>query len=791
MKVSLVTQALLLALLRAACAMAPGAAMAAADTAAPLQQQTEPEELLLVSKVNGKAFDEAALVLKYPQAGLYVSVQDLLLWRLKPPLTAPRQYRDSDYYSLDTYEGLKYTLNLTQQTLTIMAPGQAFQFSNLAIPIHTEPVPTASHWGGFFNYDLVATSSSGTTQGSGDFEIGLFGAYGVGTMGVLMPQFNAATGPIRLDATWSLDQPQNRQSWRFGDVIDRPGAWGRAVRMGGIQWGSNFATQPGFITFPAQQAAGLATLPSTVDVYVNNVLTAQREVPSGPFAITNLPVMTGTGELRLVVRDLLGREQVVTQPFYSSAGLLTAGLHDYSYELGKLRQNFGVASSDYANWAAVGTHRLGLTDKFTGELHVELQSKVRDAGFTGLYLFPQWGMLNATLSASQTSGASAAAGATGSLAAIGFERQSQAISFGLHSQWTSPGFRQLGFTSDQLAPARQLSFNTGYATQGKGSFSASYLRQDERTKASVGITAIGYSADSKNYGTLSLSATSATGGAGSSRSLALLWSLRLGNNRSVSVTQNNGHSAAQGNTQATVATLQQSAPIGPGYGYMLQAQDTGAVRADLRYQNNIASFDAGWDHTATQDAMTAGVRGGVALLGGQAYLNRWISDSFGVARVAGFPNVRVYANNQLVGITDASGDALLPLLKPYESNQISIDARDLPMNAQVDALRVQAVPYLRSGVLAEFPVRAAYGALFRIRTEQNLPLPGGATVEIIDGKTRFPVANDGEVYVTGLSENNHMIARWKQQSCEFEVRFKPGDDPVPDLGEFICKGITP
>jgi outer membrane usher protein len=502
-----------------------------------------------------------------------------------------------------------------------------------------------------------------------------------------------------------------------------------------------------------------------------------------------LPVVTGSGEVRMVVRDMLGREQVVTQPFYSSSGLLAEGLHDYSYEMGVERQNFGIDSNDYANWAAVGTHRLGVNDSFTAELHMEVQSQLRDAGLTGLYLFPQWGMLNATVAASQASGTSNSS--SGALAAIGFERQAQPISFSLHSQWTSPGFRQLGLTNQQFAPSRQLSSSAAYATQGRGSFGVSYLRQDVRAQANVGITTLSYSVDSKRYGTLSLSAMASSGGAGNSQQLALIWTLPLGKNRNVSVTQNNSRSNAQGSSQATVATLQQSAPVGPGYGYMLQAQDTGAVRADVRYQNNVASFDAGWDHTATQDAMTAGARGGVALLGGQAYLNRWISDSFGVARVAGFPNVRVYANNQLVGITDANGDAPLPQLHPYESNQISIDARDLPMNAQVDALRVQAVPYLRSGVLAEFPVRAAYGAVFRVRIQNNLPLPAGATVELFNGKTRFPVVNDGEVYVTGLSENNRMVARWKQQSCEFEVKFSTTDDPAPDLGEFSCKGISP
>ena len=211
--------------------MAQGGPVAVAGTASAVQQKAEPEELLLVTTVNGKTYDEAVLVLKDPQAGLYVSAQDLLLWRLKPAPTAPLRYRDNDYFALDAFEGLKYTLNLTQQTLAIMAQGQAFQFSNLAVPVHAEPVPTTPHWGGFFNYDLVGTSSSGATQGSGDFEIGLFGAYGVGTMGVLMPQLDGSTHPIRLDATWSLDQPQERQSWRFGDVVNRAGAWGRSVRM--------------------------------------------------------------------------------------------------------------------------------------------------------------------------------------------------------------------------------------------------------------------------------------------------------------------------------------------------------------------------------------------------------------------------------------------------------------------------------------------------------------------------------------------------------------------------------
>lgn len=71
--------------------------------------------------------------------------------------------------------------------------------------------------------------------------------------------------------------------------------------------------------------AGEAILPSTVDVFVNNLLQMRTEVPAGPFSLTNLPVMTGQGEARIVVRDLMGREQVINLPFYVTPQLLSRG----------------------------------------------------------------------------------------------------------------------------------------------------------------------------------------------------------------------------------------------------------------------------------------------------------------------------------------------------------------------------------------------------------------------------------------------------------------------------------
>lgn len=115
---------------------------------------------------------------------------------------------------------------------------------------------------------------------------------------------------------------------RFDDVSSQSAEWGG--RFGGIQWATNFATQSRFIAFPMPAVAAEAALPSTVDVYVNNLLQIIRtDLSAGTFTINNLPVMTGQGDARIVVSDLLGQEQIISQPYYVSPQLLSKGTQQF------------------------------------------------------------------------------------------------------------------------------------------------------------------------------------------------------------------------------------------------------------------------------------------------------------------------------------------------------------------------------------------------------------------------------------------------------------------------------
>lgn len=742
------------------------------------------DELLLSIEVNSVKIREPFFMLRDKSGKFYVRAEDITQLRLQPPSFKPLLFKDEAYFSLNGYVGLSYSFNPAKQSISISAEGSLFLPTIMPLPTAKLSTPSVSGLGGFINYDLVVTNSAGTSQSAGQFELGLFNHWGVCTSGILAPEINASVSAIRLDTTCTADNPAKMESWRFGDVISRSGDWGLPVRMGGIQFATNFNTQPGFISFPVKQVAGVAALPSSVDVYINNNLMSRTSVPAGPFAITNVPVVNGSGVVSMVIRDALGREQVINQPFYANGGLLSKGLNNYSYELGFIRENFGLNSNDYGKLVAIGTQRRGFSDVLTGEVHFEIQGSVNNAGVNGLYLIPQLGVIKLSLATSHSDSGN------GSLKSIGLDRQAYPFNYGVRTQWTSGNFGQVGLASGQVPIAHQTSVNLGYTSSSLGSLGLSYLTRTQQDQADIGILAANYSKSLAQYGTLNLSAIHTTGAA-SSDQLFLTWSLPLDANHSLSVMQDNTYSKTQGNTQQTIATLQKNLPIGKGYGYLLAVKDSGDARSNFTYQNNQGTYTLDVAKAADEFASRAGVRGGITFVDGETFLSRTVEGSFGLAKVPGFSNVSIYADNQLVAKTDVDGNALIPRLRPYENNKISIEAKDLPMDAQIDATRMMALPYFRSGVVIEFPIRRSNGALFRVMLDDGHPLPAGSTIENQEAKIIFPVAYDGEVYFTGLVEHNHMTAKWKGKSCQFELAFKQSKEMLPDLGSFTCKSVPP
>jgi outer membrane usher protein len=275
------------------------------------------DELLLQIDINHQSLDETVLVLRDSDGQLYVSADDLRRWRLRVPVEAPLLKDGVGYYALNRFSPLALSLDEVNQKLSLEFSTFAFEATRLDVLQAKTNEPVTPSPGVFLNYDFNFEKTVTDSPLAGVVELGAFNWFDVGTISFLSQRSNTISGTVRLDATWTIDMPKQMRTLRLGDSINQPGAWGRALRFGGIQYGTNFATRPGFVTLPLQSVTGQAVLPSTVDVYVNHALTAQQQVPPGPFAIRDLPVVTGGGDVKVVVRDLLGREQVITQSFYT------------------------------------------------------------------------------------------------------------------------------------------------------------------------------------------------------------------------------------------------------------------------------------------------------------------------------------------------------------------------------------------------------------------------------------------------------------------------------------------
>ena len=736
---------------------------------------------LLEVILNGQNLAQTALLLRLPDGRLQASASDLARWRLRAPATPAITYQNEPYLPLDALDKLSYQVDAVRQALLITSAAENFLPSIVDAPDPSVTGPKMPSPGGFVNYDLSTRNTNGSAATGAQLELGAFAAGLVATTQLLNPDVSAHRRFTRLESTITLPRPAQLASLRLGDAISRAGMWGRPVRFGGVQWTSNFDIQPEFITFPLPVLAGSSALPATAHVFVNNALSYQRDLEAGPFSMRSVPAVSGQGEVRMVVRDLLGREQVIVQQYYAARNLLRSGLDDFSYEFGRQRENFTSASNDYGPWLLAATRRHGFSERLTAEVHGELRPGGQTLGLGASALCASAGVVDVALAASHGSAGG------GALLALGFEHQSAQFSVGLRTQLTSALFEQLGLVAGIPAPLRQSSAHLGWSDARFGSFGLGYVGIDNRGQPDSRLASVSYSHNLRINWNLGASGFKSLVGAHEA-ALSIMLTHAFGARSSASASA----SRSQDNSSAMLQ-LQQNLPPGPGIGYrVLAGRDTEQRGAGaLSLQNDAGTYALEAARSGMANTWRASVSGAVALLGGQAFLARRLGDSFAVVRVPGFPGVVVYAENQPVARTDRSGAALVPGLHPYQKNRLGIEQADLPLDAQIGALEATAVPYYRSGYDLVFPVGRANAALLRVVTPDGQPLPAGTALHLAGHAATFPVAQDGQTYVTGLAAHNQISAVLGATVCRFALAYVATSAPQPDLGTFVCRAIAP
>jgi outer membrane usher protein len=634
----------------------------------------------------------------------------------------------------------------------------------------------------FLNYGASSSTSGGQAL---NLESGLSVRGSLLTSSFFL---SSAGRPARGLTAGIVDDTRRLMRYQVGDAIVGTGPLGGSLQLAGVAVSRDFSLDPYFIRYPTTGLAGVVTTPSRVDLYVNNQLVRSLQLPPGAYQLSNLALPTGAANTRVVVRDAFGGQQEFGGAYYVTTSILSRGLQQFQYAFGAERLRQFDTLWEYGRPVLTGAHRIGLTDAITLGGRIELESGLVSTGPTLATRLGRFGALELTGGASYLGQRAGVAGG------IAYEYAGRPGSLSLAWRETSDGYENLTSRRMQLGLRREVMASTTARLTSRLTLTAGWQAQDaDLAAASVRRASISSSISIGSRVSMFVSATrSRLEGLWSNGGFAAL-SLNVGPRTAASLSAE----STAGHTLAGV-NLQQSPPVGPGFGYRVQASSLGAggelVDGELRAQSTWAQLDVRQSFANGSRETWAQVNGALVAIGGRVMATRPVQDGFALVRVPEVAGVRAYVSHQEMGRTDRHGDLLLPNLLAYYGNQISIADADVPADRSISYKQLLlATPY-RGGAIAEFPATREWRVTGSLTVGGNPGILRGQraldarlTVETPSGPIDSWLGAEGEFYLEGLAPGTYVLHVTSGDiGCDATLVVPATDAPVARAGVLLC-----
>jgi len=677
------------------------------------------------------------------------------------------------WVALDSVTGLAHAYEPTSQSLqlTVLASRRVLNV------LRHEPQSREgdSATGAILNYDAILEEQRGTSTLRAFTEQRAFGDWGVLSNRGTLSVDSGRREYVRLESFWTLADPESLRSITAGDLVSRSLAWSRSVRLGGFQVARNFGLRPDLVTYPVADFSGEVALPSTVDLYVNQVRQLTGDLPPGPFRVETPPSINGAGQATLVVRDLLGRETVQTLDLYVVPQLLAEGLYDYSFEAGWLRERFGVESADYRSGiAGSASLRYGLNAKLTLESHAEAAGGFGQLGVGLLWQPGNWGRFNATYGYSDAEGSGATYGA-------GYQYVASRFNLTLDWQHAEPGFRDLPALLGDLPARQRMRAFTGWQLLPRSHLSAGLVASEAADGSGDSrLLTLGLRQGFGASAALFLSAFrdfERDDGDG----IYLGWSMAVGASGQL-------HSEYASAEERTGISIASRSPYARGWDWSLRASraDDTLVHAASRYTSGRGSVSLDYTQSESLERWQLGGRVALVLAGGELIPGRYVHDGFALVST-GLPDVPVLHENRPVGHTNAHGYLLLSDVNAYQPNRVAIDPLAVPFGYRLDRPNRIATPRLAAGTVVRFPIEMPRAATLVLVDASGRPLPAGSRGELLGSGTTFVVGYDGIVYLEGLADTNRLRVTTATGRCEAEFSHDLATIAPANPGQVSCR----
>ncbi|GMU01980.1 fimbria/pilus outer membrane usher protein [Corallococcus caeni] len=739
------------------------------------------ERLVLALEVNGVARGEV-FPLRSDGRLLMESGELLRAGILPSMLPGRRETRDGRTYLVldEAAPDLRYTLDERRALLrvTVSLAALPLSFVDLRAGARPDALEVSQPASGFLNYAARMVGSRLSLQADA-------GASLRGALLTTTASWAPGAPPVRGLTRLSFDEPSRLLRWTFGDAITSGGPLGGGAVLAGLHVSREFGLDPYGVYVPTVGRVEGVSTPSTLEVYVNDMLVRRLELPPGPVSLQDLPLARGANQARYVIRDAFGRTREVTERFYLASDLLAPGYSDLALSAGFRREHLSTASFDYGPPALIARYRRGMSSGSTVGARLEAALD-RVSGGPELARGLPVGELSLSLSGSFADGH---AGAAGQLKYAFLGRQ---LGLGLFARAMSRGYSTVSLEPEEDRPLLEAggSVTTSLGRVGSVGVQGSASSWKGQGRA-FRVTALG---GARLTRTLSL-AVSAGRAAGPGQPAAwegqLSLSLVLGAHATARLWREQGE--RQGSTAMDVL---RTPPVGGGWGYRVQGQHgvQDLLDASAEYQGTAGRAAAGAEWREGVLTPRAEVSGALVAMDGEVLPTRSVEQGFALVRVPGAAHVQVRLNNQDVGRTNASGAAIVPGLLPYYANRVSISEQDLPPEFAVAEVEHAVAPVFRGGALVRFDARR-----FRaLRGTVVLKGPGGpvipsfgelaVTLDAVRGlERRSPLGRQGEFELEGLEPGLYRATvESPGGTCVFILTVPSGGPDITELGQLRC-----
>ena len=598
-------------------------------------------------------------------------------------------------------------------------------------------------------------------------------------------------------------------SYTNGDVFD-------GINFRGAQLASDDNMLPDSQKGFAPVIHGIARGTAQVSVKQNGYEIYQSTVPPGPFTINDLYAAGNGGDLQVTIKEADGSSQVFTVPYSSVPVLQREGHTRYAVTAGEYRSGSNQQEKPKffqgtllhglpAGWTLYGGTQLA--DRYRA-FNLGVGKNMGDLGALSLDIT----QANATLpDDSEHQGQSVRFLYNKSLTDTGTNIQLVGYRYstrGYFSFADTTYSRMSGYnvaTQDgviEVKPTFTDYYNLAYNKRGKiqasitqqlGRTATLYLNGSHQTywgtgKADQQLQAgLNTAIDDINW-TLSYSLTKNAWQQGRDQMLAVNVNIPFSHwlrsdsksawrHASASYSMSNDLNGRTTSLAGLYGTLLEgnnlSYSMQTGYAGGGEGNSGGTGYAALNYRGGYGNANVGYSRSDGIKQLYYGLSGGVLAHADGVTLSQPMNDTVVLIKAPGADNVKV--ENQTGVQTDWRGYAVLPYATEYRENRVALDTNSLADNVDLDDAVVSVVPTHGAIARAEFKAHVGLKLLMSL-IYNGKPVPFGALVTPAGSQGSSIVADNGQVYLSGMPLAGKVLAKWGEgpnASCEADYSLPP------------------